>query len=648
MKSTFYLITFLFFISAQSQSALSSKKTSGEIQIKDTNYINQLIEENQYLIYRSFINPDSVFLIYQKIVELSEELGFIEGKAEGLMLIGDYYKNINNDFQAVQYYDRSIEFYDQKGNNKQISVLQNYIGHIYRGLGDKEKAVEYFTWSKANATAAKDSSGISTAIWSMGILYLEDEATFNRGIEKFLESIDILEAIEDTVGLGISYLGVGQSYLEKDKPEQALPFLKKAMELGNDNEFPTLYNEIGNAYLKMNQYQSAKEFYQKVLDLAWDAFTERVNANIGLGNIELELKNYSRAITHFNNAVLKSDEIAEGGQIPIKWLLNDRKEALQGLVEGHNKRNDYRNAFLAQQKLDDVQESILSDANNQKEELSKQLQALYKNDFENQSREFEIQREIDQQAKVLLYIGLGVLVLIALGLTYQFLFIRKTNKKITEEKDRSENLLLNILPAEIAEELKLKGSAEARDFDLVSVLFTDFEGFTRKSAKLSANELIGELNNCFRAFDQICEKYSIEKIKTIGDAYMAAGGLPIPSDESVKNTVLAALEMQSFINNRILQKHAKKEIGFEMRVGIHTGPVVAGIVGVKKFQYDIWGDTVNTASRIQSSGEIGKVNTSQHTYELIKDNPLFEFVKRGKIQVKGKGEIEMYFVTKAL
>ena len=216
-----------------------------------------------------------------------------------------------------------------------------------------------------------------------------------------------------------------------------------------------------------------------------------------------------------------------------------------------------------------------------------------------------------------------------------------------KKKNRSENLLLNILPAEIAEELKLKGSAEAKNCELVTILFTDFKGFTQTSERLSAKELIGEINHCFEAFDHICDKYKIEKIKTIGDSYMAAGGIPLPMDDSVKNTVLAALEMQSFITDRILVKRLKNEIPFEMRLGINTGPVVAGIVGVKKFQYDIWGDTVNTASRMESEGQIGKVNISQHTYELIKDDKGFTFEKRGKIAVKGKGKMEMYFVERA-
>ena len=245
-------------------------------------------------------------------------------------------------------------------------------------------------------------------------------------------------------------------------------------------------------------------------------------------------------------------------------------------------------------------------------------------------------------------IGVGMLFLIlAAGFFSRWRYVKKSKAIIEKEKNRSENLLLNILPAEIAEELKEKGEAQARDFDMVSILFTDFKGFTELSAKISAQELIGEINDCFKAFDRICEKYGIEKIKTIGDAYMAAGGLPVPSDTSVLNTVLAGLEMQDFMKSHIAEKKASGEFTFEMRLGIHTGPVVAGIVGVKKFQYDVWGDTVNTASRMESNGEVGSVNISQNTYELIKDNTNFIFRYRGKISAKGKGEIDMWFVSLA-
>lgn len=215
---------------------------------------------------------------------------------------------------------------------------------------------------------------------------------------------------------------------------------------------------------------------------------------------------------------------------------------------------------------------------------------------------------------------------------------------ILKEKDRSEQLLLNILPAEIAEELKENGASPAKDFDQVTVLFTDFKGFTIISEQLSARELVAELNICFKAFDEIITKYRIEKIKTIGDAYMAAGGLHLPRKTEAKDVVYAALEMQEFMQQRKEENDALENLSFEMRCGIHTGSVVAGIVGVKKFQYDIWGDTVNIASRMESSGAITKVNISQPTYELVKNNVDFRFTPRGKIKAKNKGELNMYFV----
>jgi class 3 adenylate cyclase len=212
---------------------------------------------------------------------------------------------------------------------------------------------------------------------------------------------------------------------------------------------------------------------------------------------------------------------------------------------------------------------------------------------------------------------------------------------------KSENLLLNILPAEIAHELKTHGRSDARYFESATILFSDFTDFTEISSKMTAEELVNEINYYFKGFDYIMEEFKIEKIKTVGDAYMAAGGVPLPGKNSVRNTVLAALEMQTFMIRRKVQNETANKTFFEMRVGVHTGPVVAGIVGVKKFQYDIWGDTVNTANRIENVGETGKVNISQATYELIKDDPAFTFEARGKIEVKGKGEVEMWFVGAA-
>lgn len=210
-----------------------------------------------------------------------------------------------------------------------------------------------------------------------------------------------------------------------------------------------------------------------------------------------------------------------------------------------------------------------------------------------------------------------------------------------KQKKRSDELLLNILPEETAEELKNTGTSVARYFDHVTVMFTDIKDFTQFSEKLSPRELVAEINECFSAFDRIVEKFGIEKIKTIGDSYMAAGGLPTPNETHAIDVVNAAIAILKFMEELKEKKIKQGKMYFELRIGIHTGPVIAGIVGVKKFAYDIWGDTVNIAARMQSSGEPGKVNISVDTYELIKDH--FNCDYRGKLEAKHKGLIDMYF-----
>ena len=224
--------------------------------------------------------------------------------------------------------------------------------------------------------------------------------------------------------------------------------------------------------------------------------------------------------------------------------------------------------------------------------------------------------------------------------------VQQRTAELAKEKKLSDDLLLNILPSEVAEELKQKGSAEAKQFDEVTVMFTDFKDFTQVSEKLTPAELVAEIHDFFKAFDNIISRYNIEKIKTIGDSYMCAGGLPVPNKTNAIDVITAAMEIQQFTKEHIQQRAKEGKVSLEIRIGIHTGQVVAGIVGIKKFAYDIWGDTVNIASRMESSGEAGKINISGSTYELVKEK--FNCLYRGKIEAKHKGMIDMYFVEGAV
>ena len=244
-----------------------------------------------------------------------------------------------------------------------------------------------------------------------------------------------------------------------------------------------------------------------------------------------------------------------------------------------------------------------------------------------------------------IFLGSGViLIFVSLGLWRWLHFVRRSRKLIAHEKEKSDNLLLNILPEEIAEELKRTGEAKPRKHEHISILFTDFVDFTKISEQMSPEELVTEINACYKTFDRIIEKRGVEKIKTIGDSYMAADGFGKESGLAAKNIVLAALDIIDFTTERKKQNEDSGKPAFAIRAGIHTGDVIAGIVGEKKFQFDIWGDAVNTASRMETYSDVGKVNVSQATFELLKHDPQFALESRGKIKVKGKGEMGMWFV----
>ncbi len=220
--------------------------------------------------------------------------------------------------------------------------------------------------------------------------------------------------------------------------------------------------------------------------------------------------------------------------------------------------------------------------------------------------------------------------------------LEQKNRLIEAERERSDNLLLNILPPAIAAELKAEGKAAAKKYEQATVMFVDFVNFTSVAERLTPEALVDELDYCFRQFDAIISQFNIEKIKTIGDAYMCANGL---SDRNAlpDDMIKAALEMQEFLTNLSEERSRRGLPFFAARVGIHTGPVVAGVVGAKKFAYDIWGDTVNIAARMEQACEPGRVNVSDATKELSKY--LFQFENRGRIEAKNKGAIEMFYVA---
>lgn len=229
------------------------------------------------------------------------------------------------------------------------------------------------------------------------------------------------------------------------------------------------------------------------------------------------------------------------------------------------------------------------------------------------------------------------LICLAIAWTLSVL-IDRSEESLKAEQKKSDDLLYNILPVNVVKDLKETGKTVPKRHNNVTILFTDFEGFTGLVASIPAITLVNELNDIFGQFDEIVERVGVQKIETIGDAYVAACGLKEEINEHAINCIKAAQQMLLYLEER----NKKHEIKWKMRVGIHSGPIVAGVVGKKKFSYDLFGDTINTASRMESSGETGKINISGSTFQLVKKDLDLEY--RGKIHAKGKGEMEMYFV----
>ena len=222
--------------------------------------------------------------------------------------------------------------------------------------------------------------------------------------------------------------------------------------------------------------------------------------------------------------------------------------------------------------------------------------------------------------------------------------IKQRTAQLEEAKGKSDELLLNILPAEVADELKAKGKSAPRMYKSASVLFTDFVGFTATSAKMEPKKLIEKLDAYFVEFDKITSRYGIEKIKTIGDAYMCASGIPVENENNALSLTLAGLQLKTYCERLKTEQQAHGEVFWDLRLGIHSGPIIAGVVGVKKFAYDVWGDTVNTASRVESNGDLNTLNVSETTYNKIKDYFVCDFEK--EVNAKGKGIMKIYQVDR--
>jgi adenylate cyclase len=458
----------------------------------------------------------------------------------------------------------------------------------------------------------------------------------DRAISYYQRAIDILREEKDSISLASALLNAGDEYFNYGILDSALTFFEESGEIFNavNYELGVAYNlgNTGLVYAKMGEnLQAEKNIMEAValLEMIGDYYPISVYLTY-MSDINLERGEDSIAL----NFATKSLELA--GKYGLKEQISDANLKLSEL---HEQNGNIIESFRYYKNYVTYKDSVNNIA-------SVQQMANLRADFEVHQKQIEVDLlNAEKRNQQLMIIAAGItsllIGLLALGLFRRNRFIQKTNEIIAEEKNRSEILLRNILPEETAQELKKNGKVLAKKFESVTVMFADFKDFTNYAEKLSPEKLVETVDYYFSGFDEIIHNHGIEKIKTVGDAYMCAGGLPFPIEDHAFKMVLAALEIAEFVDET-KQTSPVNEARFDIRIGINTGPVVAGIVGTRKFAYDIWGDTVNVASRMESCSATGKINISEYTYELVKER--FNFEYRGEVHVKNRGTMKMYFV----
>lgn len=571
-------------------------------------------------------------------VALSEKLNYPQGKALGLKNLGLYYFLKSDYNKALEYWQPALKAYTDLKDLSGMANILNNMGSINFQQGNNSQAMELFTQSLDAAQKANDTTRIATAMNNVALIYMAKVPTFDLALDYFNKALQLARKIDDKANMGMSYVNMGEIYYEKGNDSMAYLNLTKATEVFDptDELLPYALNYLGLLYSRKGQPDMALRYFEEALKK-----TSEIGNKLYMAQTYLRLARFYQdqhqnelALNHYEKARELAAEIKAGQEL---------KQALIGLSAIYGAYGDYKNAFLFSNRsviLGDSLYLFAADSLQLKYAVGlkeKEIALLTK---DKDLQELDLKRQKIQ--KNALMAGLA-LIFVIVGILYRDYRNKvKTNNLLDHQKAEIEGLLLNILPAEVAKELQEEGYATPKYFDHATVLFTDFKGFTKLADVLSPQELVAELNECFMAFDDIIEKYNLEKIKTIGDSYMCAGGIPTPDSSATIKMIEASFDIIDYLKEWNTKRLAKGLAPWELRIGIHVGPLVAGVVGKKKYAYDIWGSTVNIASRMESAGEPGQVNVSSSVYDIIRHR--YECRYRGKISAKNIGEIDMYFV----
>jgi adenylate cyclase len=644
-KIVFFVITLFSFLTqciAQNTQIDSIKKVLN-VAKEDSLKVNSLLALSKEFFSAS---PQEAINYATEAKVLAEKIHYRSGLAYAYKNIGIGYYMQADYVESLGNYDKSLAIFDSLDDKVGMANILSNEASIYFNQADDEKALELNLKSLNVAEQIGDTLRILTALQNIGAIYYNKPSTRSQAVEYYMRALPMSESLKNNDAIGTITVNLGEIYLGKKDYDSALIYFQKALKAYNGSEnIPYSLNDIGKVYQGRGEFEVAIRYHQEALDIS-----KKLNAKVDMSQSLLGLAESYRksgdpetALDYYKQAEVISKDVSSANY--------ELENAYGGQAMAYSDLSDFKNAYKYQRMFTGIRDSLYT------LDIAKKLSSLQFN-FDIQKKQNQI--DLLQKDQVLqelnikrqklvrnaLMIGLSLLFFIVIIIYRNYRNKIKTNKILDSQNAQIEHLLLNILPAEVAEELQKSGTATPHYYEKVSVLFTDFKSFTKLSESLSPQEIISELNACFMAFDDIIEKYKLEKIKTIGDSYMCAGGIPTPDDSHFVNIVKASLEIQRYIADRNQKRLEINMPPWDVRIGINTGPIVAGVVGKKKYAYDVWGSTVNIASRMESNGEAGRVNISAATYELVKDK--YACTYRGKIFAKNIGEIDMYFVEDEL
>lgn len=569
--------------------------------------------------------PDQATECFKNADQAAKDSNYVKGQAYARNGYGMVWSALDDYARALDDYEKAMKLFVASGDRQGEAYVLNNMGTVYEATGAHDKALDYYLKALKINEAMKNQEELITTYNNIGSVN-GARRNFQAAYDHYNKALELAEKLGSEKGIADTLENLGRFFLDYQYPDNAIEFYKKGLDLAEKTHssarIAKITADLARAWEVKGDNSQALQLYEKAAALGesiGDVEVE-VSARNNIGTIENRNGNFEKALKYHTEAFAKAKAVGftDGLRSTLKNIAADYQA-----VGNFQQANHYMILYNELQAALQEQEQSRNFAN---------AQVLYETEKKDQ-------QIAEQNATLAANRKRALIMMAVIGISALFLLVVSVlAMTISKEKKKSERLLLNILPDKVARELKTTGKTEPERFESVTVLFSDIVGFTEISSRLEPAYLIGELNDIFTLFDGIMTKNGCERIKTIGDAYFAVSGMPAADPDHARNIGMAALEMLRALEER----NSTSKVCWQIRIGLHSGPVVGGVVGVRKYIYDVFGDTVNTASRMENNSLPMRINVSETAHELLRDSFLFE--EREPVPVKGKGLCTMYFL----